>query len=164
MITLDRLKEMLSYDHETGVFTWIVKPRRSVKLGSIAGSENKGYNRIRLDKRGYPAHRLAWLYYYGEWPKNGIDHIDGNRSNNKILNLRDIPHRNNIENIMRAHKNKKSGLPLGVTFNSRVSTNKYRAGIETNGKQISLGAYPTPEEAHQAYVKAKRMLHKGCTI
>lgn len=87
MLTVERLRELLDYDPETGVFRW-KEPRRKCRVGEVAGSLRKdGYVKIQVDGRFYQAHRLAWLCVYGVWP-SAIDHIDGNRANNAIANLR----------------------------------------------------------------------------
>lgn len=158
MITQKELEELLHYDPETGAFTWIVK-RSGAGLGNVAGHKEKrdGYIRIKVKDKKYPAHRLAWLYMTGEWPENYIDHINGIRDDNRWGNLRDVTHRTNCENQRVATG--ETGY-LGVY----KSINNYRARIKTNGRNIDLGSYKTPEEAHQAYLRGKRKYHKGCTI
>lgn len=106
------------------------------------------------------AHRLAWLYVYGEWPNGDIDHIDGDRLNNRIANLRDVSRRVNLENQRRPKACNKSGF-LGVkTFRDQ----RFQARIQVRGVQLHLGTFDTPHEAHAAYVAAKRNLHQGCTL
>lgn len=106
------------------------------------------------------AHRLAWLYVYGEWPQHGLDHINGVRLDNRISNLRDVPQTINLENQRKAKGLTKSGF-LGV---ERTRGGKWAARIVANGKRYGLGVFATPEAAHSAYVTAKRKLHEGCTI
>src|SRR5690348_14306740 len=116
MIELSELRAMLNYDPETGLFTW-----RHTGKGRKAtvGSNSHGYVSIRLTvrgkKKGYLAHRLAWFYTYGEWPKNLIDHIDMNPANNAISNLREATHSTNKAN-RRAPANNSTGFK-GVSFN-----------------------------------------------
>lgn len=160
-LTVSRLMERIYYDQETGIISWSsVQYKRLV--GSEAGTlDHYGYRSIRIDGVQYKAHRLAWFYVYGEWPADGIDHINGNKLDNRIVNLRVADKRTNGENKRSAHTNNKSGL-LGVAL--RSDTGKYRATIRVNGKKIYLGNYCYAQDAHNAYIEAKRKLHKGCTI
>lgn len=162
-VTLEHLRQTLNYCPETGAFTWAKKTCRKVVPGAEAGYiRPDGYRIIRIDKIGYRASRLAWFYMTGEWPKNDIDHIDGNTQNNSFNNLRDVTTAGNIQNQRKQHNRNKSSKYLGV---SRFRNGKrYRARICTNGVQTLLGWFDTPEEAHQAYVEAKRKHHSTCTI
>lgn len=103
MLTHSELKERLRYDAKTGNFYWIKPPKRSpVKVGDIAGSiHTKGYIQITIGGARYLAHRLAWFFEYGMWPSNQIDHINGNRSDNSIVNLRDVSNAENGRNAKR---------------------------------------------------------------
>lgn len=155
MITATRLRELLNYNPETGEFTRRVSTTNSVRVGDIAGSvHHTGYLRIRVDGHQYLAHRLAWLYTHGEWPKNEIDHIDGNKTNNRIANIRDVTPSVNQQNQRKARSG--TGF-LGVT----LSQGRFRALIGVAGKQHYLGNYDTPELAHAAYLNAKRRFHEG---
>lgn len=155
-LTVERLRQALDYDRETGVFSWAL-PRIGMRAGTIAGSPHPGgYVAIRLDGRTYLAHRLAWLWVYGEWPALEIDHIDGDRANNAISNLRDVPRYMNSQNKKQANRDSKTGY-LGVC---RIPKG-WKAQIGANGVHHNLGTYPTPEEAHEAYLAAKRALHPG---
>lgn len=107
----------------------------------------------------YVQHRLAWLYMHGRWPSGDIDHINGNRSDNRFSNLRDVATQTNSENRRCAQKNNKAGL-LGVT----KRRNGYEARIRVLGRLIYLGLYDTPERAHEVFLQAKRERHAGCTI
>lgn len=111
--------------------------------------------------KAYRAARLAWFYVHGAWPKHHIDHINGNRLDNRIANLRDIPRQANNQNIHRSFKTNKTGF-LGVDLDKR--SNRYRASIRHNGSNRTLGRFDTPEEAHEVYLNAKRLLHEGCTL
>ena len=162
-ITLDQLRALLHYDPETGCFVWRVKTCRKVVSGTIAGyTRPEGYTIISIFGKRYRASRLAWLYVVGEWPVGDVDHIDGNPRNNAFCNLRDVSTAGNVQNQKRAHvRNKSSGL-LGV---SKVKGNRrWRARICTHGVHTLIGWFDTPEEAHEAYLKAKRLLHATCTI
>lgn len=105
------------------------------------------------------AHRLAWLYVYGEWPKDMIDHVNGDGTFNAISNLREADNTLNKQNQRIPNKNSKSKL-LGAYARKE----KFRSQIMVNRKAIGLGTYETAEEAHQAYLSAKRELHRSCTI
>jgi len=99
------------------------------------------------------------MFYYGKYPSKDLDHINGNKSDNCIDNLREVTHRVNIQNEKKARVNSKTGL-LGVS----PQGDKYQAQIITNGKVKYLGIYETPEEGHQVYLSAKRELHEGNTL
>lgn len=161
MITAARLRELLLYNEQSGQFVWLVS-RGKAAAGKIAGSTNRGgYIEIRIDKKTYLAHRLAFLWVAGEMPSGEIDHIDGNRSNNALSNLRDVNGFVNHQNQRRAHKSNRTGL-LGVSW--RESKGRYRASIDVDGRKIHLGYFSDKEAAHAAYINAKRAMHKGCTI
>lgn len=160
-LTAERLREVLAYDPETGIFRWKVSRPNGVKPGNIAGTSHKdGYRYIKVLGSNWKAHRLAWLYVYGEWPKDVIDHINGESSDNRIANLRDVDRVVNAQNQRRAHKSNKSTGLIGAAKN----WGQFRAGIRIGGKMKHLGNFKTPEEAHQAYLTAKRELHQGCAI
>lgn len=166
-ITAARLRERLIYDPETGVFTW--RPRGNPQwdarfANQIAGSfDPGGYVRLIFDYEKCWAHRLAWLYVNGEWPLGDIDHIDGNPRNNRISNLRDVPRSTNMENRRRANS-KGNGLPLGVYFDKRRETRPFVARLTKGYRAVHLGSFASADEAHSAYLQAKRQMHVGCTI
>lgn len=158
MISLERLKELLSYDPETGLFKWLPRPR--IRAGKVAGNRmEKGYIRIYVDGQSYQANILAWFYMTGAWPHADVDHRDGNRANNRYLNLRDVSRSVNLENMRAAKSNSTTGL-LGV----KRCRDRFQSAIMVRGKSIHLGTYQTPELAHAAYLIAKRKFHEGCTI
>lgn len=161
MITQGRLKELFNYDAQTGLFTRRVTVNGGRwKAGEFVGHTAKdGYVHISVDGVLYKAHRLAWLYAYGEFPNHNIDHIKG--MSNAIGNLRDATQSVNVQNIRRAKKNSKSGL-LGAFWVPEKK--KFVAKLCHQRKSIHLGYYKTAKEAHQAYLDAKRKLHEGCTI
>ena len=98
MITQERLKELFNYDPLVGLFIRKVS-RPSCKKGSIAGTDNKGYVKICVDKKRFFAHRLAWMYMYGEWPRKEIDHLNHIKDDNRIINLRDVSRSDNARNF-----------------------------------------------------------------
>jgi hypothetical protein len=163
LLTQTRLKELLDYSPDTGLFTWKFAHSKRVHAGDVAGSPSvKGYVVIGVDGRVYRAHRLAWLYVYGEFPKHYIDHINGIVTDNSIENLRDVSATTNNENQKEAPSHNRSCGILGVS--REKNHRRWRAVITTKGKQIHIGYFDTVEEAHKAYVDAKRKLHVGCTI
>lgn len=153
-----RLRELLSYDPTTGVFTWRVKVSRKTVVGGVAGSRMpQGYVVVQFYGVRQYAHRLAWCYVYGSWPTGVVDHINGTKDDNRIENLRDVTQRANTQNSTAPRR----GNPyLGVS----KKRNKWLAQISDHGKHVRVGLFNTPEEAHAAYVAAKRKLHEGCTI
>lgn len=154
--------DRLSYDAETGVFTWIASQSGRVKVGDVAGCDNGlGYLQIRYRDKNYRAHRLAWFITHGKWPDGDIDHINGKRSDNRIANLRDVSRSVNLQNQRKPRAGSKSGF-LGVGWNK--SRGKWMAYINIDGKVKYLGYFDDPAIAHEAYLTAKRSAHKGCTI
>ena len=160
-LTVEQLKNTLNYDPTTGLFVWKVRPSKAVQAGDVAGCLEKriGYVTIGIAKRIYKAHRLAWMYVYGQWPTGLIDHINGDKADNRIANLRDVFADGNSQNVRKPNKRNKSGF-MGVIWYQ----NKWRASMSVNGKSKWLGDYSTPEEAHQVYLEAKRKYHAACTI
>lgn len=155
-----RLRLIMSYDPDTGVFIRTAKSGQNVVVGSEAGTLDKqGYRRIRFDGRTHQAHRLAWLYVYGEWPNGRIDHINGNRADNRITNLRVVDHSTNLENQRRARSDNRIGV-LGV----RPMSGRFQARIWVKGRAQTVGTFDTADEAGAAYIEAKRRLHAGCTL
>lgn len=148
--TISRILELLSYNSETGRFTWIKKPCRRIRCGDVAMNKSPtGYVRIGIDGKRYLAHRLAWLYVYGEWPSGDIDHINGDTSDNRIANLRDCTRSQNLLNQGK-HKNNKSGNK-GVFYDSR--RNKWVAKSQINRRQAYLGSFESKAAASLAYAR-----------
>ena len=144
----------LNYDPLTGAFTWKVSERKK-RTGAKAGCVKKdGYHYVKHNNKAHLSHRLAWFMFYGV-------HIDGNKQNNKISNLRDVSRSENMQNQRLPHKTNSSGF-LGVTSNKQ--TGKFVASIRVNGKSVFLGAFVKPQDAHFAYVAAKRQHHAGCML
>lgn len=159
-LTPELVRSFLSYDRETGHFTWVKRPGKRVSVGDIAGGLNRGYIHIAICGKQYRAHRLAWFVEHGHWPDGEIDHINGNRSDNRIANLRVVDGKTNTQNRRTPMKRNKLGV-LGVY---KSTWGRFVSSVHFNGRQVYLGTYSTPEEAHAAYVKAKRELHAGNTL
>lgn len=164
-ISLDRLRQVAKYDPLTGLFTARIERGKNcckISAGQILGSiGGRGYRAIVIDGRKYASNRLVWFHCHGTWPVGKIDHKDGDKANDRIDNLRDVTTKVNAENQRKANKDNRSGY-LGVGWDKQ--TGKWRAGITRSGKYTCLGRYDDPLEAHQAYLKAKREMHVGCTI
>ncbi len=160
MITAKRLKQILHYDPETGIWTRIVKTNRNIIAGKVAGTIGSyGYRIISLDYEQYRSARLAWFYVYGKWPRGQIDHVNGDRLDDRIKNLRDVSVRVNRQNMRECTGRSTTGF-LGV----ERSHGKFLARLTVDGNRHYLGRFDTPQEAHEVYVSAKRKLHEGCAI
>lgn len=160
-LTQTRLREYLHYEPATGVFTWI-KGSGPARAGRAAGciSHTTGYRYICILGRREGAHRLAFLYMTGAMPPEHVDHINGVRDDNRWVNLRLATVGQNRQN-QRIGSANTSGL-LGASWDK--SRQSWIAMITVDRKQKNLGRYPTKEEAHAAYVKAKRELHPYGTL
>ncbi len=161
MITADQVRQLLDYSPETGEIRWKVDRlagRKSVRIkaGAIAGgtSGSHGYRVIFIGK-SYLAHRLVWLHVYGEWPPHQVDHINGDRLDNRLCNLRCATDGENKRNMKRRADNR-SGFK-GVIYCKL--TGRWRARIKVDGKIHELGRHNTPELAHAAYVAAAQKHH-----
>ena len=147
MVTQAQLKEVLHYDPTTGAFTWLVRRNSRVPAGSIAGGvDSKGYGFITITGTHYRAHRLAWLYTYGTFPVAYIDHVNRDRLDNRLDNLREATGMENAKNTVK-YANNTSGF-RGVNLHP---SGKWRATGQIAGKQKHLGLFSTPEAASAAY-------------
>lgn len=147
-LTAERLREILHYDPETGFFTWLIKPSRKIALGSLAGSASaNGYRVIRVDGNLYQAHRLAWFYVHGRWPIAEIDHINRDKAENRLINLREATRPQNMHNTLIRSSNK-TGF-VGVSM--AVVVGKFQAHYRRDGKRFYLGTFATAEAASAAY-------------
>ena len=146
--------DYLDYNPETGILTWKVSPRPSVKVGQEAGSHrNKRYLGVRFKQKDYGYHRIAYFIYHGVDPlENEIDHIDGNSLNNKIDNLRLATRSQNVIN-RQFQKNNKSGV-VGVHWEKKYQ--KWQARISYKNKKIHLGYFDDIEEAKAARIAAEK--------
>jgi len=157
-LTISLVRQIFDYDPVNGHLFWKV----GRFIGSQAGcNKGDGYLVISLFGRTYKAHVMAYAHHFGKWPALYIDHIDGNRSNNAIANLRDVTPAVNSQN-RRDVKRQTNGGYLGVKRDMRDG--RFEAHITANGTYHYLGRFETAEAAHGAYIVAKRRLHEGCTL
>lgn len=156
------LREFLDYDRETGIFTWKVMLSNRRKPGDRAGNYTHGYVEIGIGGRSYRAHRLAWLFVYGEWPTGMLDHIDGDRANNAIMNLRDVTNQTNAQNRHEVSSSKVTSQYLGVTWNA--ANQCWMAQIGIDGKNLYVGQYATEHDAYIAYLHTKKLCHEDADI
>lgn len=156
-LTAERLRELLHYDPETGVFTWKVTLSRRASAGSIAGAygANKGYTPISVLKRKYQAHRLAWLYMRGVWPPEDLDHINRDRSDNRLANLRLASRTENSQNA-NLKRNNTSGCK-GVSWH--IQSGRWRAHLMLNRRQIHLGLFDAFDDAVAARKAGEAQYH-----
>lgn len=160
-VTAALVRELLIYDGESGELRWR-SSKGAAKAGNVAGTKHRrGYVNICLYGKRYGAHRVVWLHVNGEWPKHEIDHVNGDKGDNRIENLRDITHTENTQNIRAAHGRNSCGV-LGVT--RRKTDGRYVASICVERRSRILGTFDDAQEAHAVYLAAKRTLHAGCTI
>jgi len=155
MLTQERLKEVLRYCQETGIFIWCAR-RRGIRYGCEAGCvNNDGYKVIRIDGVLYSAHCLAWFYMTGEWPRPACDHWDLDKANNRWLNLRLATKSQNGANRP-LQSNNKSGLK-GARWHKMAA--KWESYIKKDGKKIHLGLFASAADAHEAYCIAAEQLY-----
>ncbi len=151
-LTAERLRELLHYEPATGCFVWRVKHHWASEAGASAGVRDNGYVVIRLDRRAYRAHRLAWLYMTSEWPASILDHKNLVKDDNRWTNLRPATPQLNAVNC-KLRKDSETGLK-GVSRHR----SHWRARIRIDGKRTHLGNFPTPAAAHAAYMAKAREL------
>lgn len=156
-MTQDELKRHLHYCEETGKFTWIVPTRGRTATGTEAGHKTRfGYMSITLLGEKCLSHRLAWLYIYGEMPKAHIDHINGDKADNRLCNLREA---NKSENGFNRNKPKSNTTGFKGVSRCGCKKNPFVSQIGVNGKSIRIGRFPTAELAHEAYKNAAKKYH-----
>lgn len=165
-LTVQRLQELLDYDPETGVMRWRVDRHPGMGTRNLAGHvagtvRGKGthnpYVMVWIDGKLYRAHRLAWLFVYGAWPIENIDHVNGDGCDNRIANLRECDQQQNNGNHKRLNRKNTSGY-RGVSW--RADKGKWKAYINRQNRQCHLGYFETAEAAYEAY-KAAAVAHFG---
>lgn len=157
ILTQSLLQKVLRYEPDTGCFYWLAPCNRfsMVTPGQLAGTlHNRGYIVIKVYGRCYRAHRLAWLYVNGVWPNPEIDHINRNRTDNRIANLREVDHLGNMQN-KGAYRNNTSGY-TGVSWHKQHR--KWCAQIQYNKRNRHIGLFDDPQVAHVAYLRVKEEL------
>lgn len=159
MITQEKLKELLDYDPETGIFTWKISKSRAVKGCKAGYIGRRGYIIITIDKIKYPAHRLAYIWMTGKNPESIMDHINGNTGDNKWSNLRLANPSENSCNAAR-QRNNKSGV-TGVSWSKELG--KWRADVTKNGNRHYLGLFDEFEDAVSARISAEEEYHGDFT-
>lgn len=150
-MTYEKLAKELDYDFKSGVFTWKKDKTTRVKAGDIAGTLKDGYLRIRLNNKAYYAHKLAWLYVYKVLPTQQIDHINHNRADNSIVNLRLVDAKDNSKNRTK-NKNNTSGV-MGVYWYK--DRKRWVARIKIDDKLVNLGSYVNFSDAVNARKNAE---------
>jgi hypothetical protein len=163
LIDQERLKILMHYDPESGDLRWlnnelVYPPVRGKLIGCVSAC---GYLVVMINKRQYKAHRLAWLYVHGDHPLDMIDHINGDRKDNRIVNLRSVNNTVNQQNQRKPMSSNKSGF-MGVCWHIRCR--KWRVNLRHKGKTKHIGYFDDPQVGYQAYLSAKRELQEGCTI
>jgi hypothetical protein len=148
-ITQAVLMELFLFNPDTGVFLWKNGQRAGLPAGS---TDSKGYRQIIVHKKLRQAHRLAWMYVYGAWPKGVIDHINGRRDDNRIVNLRDVTQSENMHNRQKTR---------GCYLNKH---GRWVAYIRVNSVKIHLGTFPTEADAYKQYLYAKKTMHPTAPI
>jgi hypothetical protein len=158
-IPIERLRQRLKYDPETGIFQ---KIRRNGALGAVVtGNATEDYLTLTVDYVDLRANRVAWAMAHGKWPDGVIDHRNGNRKDNRISNLRDVTNAINAQNRVRQNLRRVIDLPMGVY---PAGSGKFEARICIGGKKTHLGRFTTPEEAAAAYLKFRRENCPGNTL
>lgn len=152
-LTASELREIFSLDPERGI---LIRKSGRFRGAETRATDDGKYVRIRVGKSIFAVHRLIWLHVNGHWPTGFIDHINGDPSDNRLVNLRDVTHAMNIQNIQRADTRSKTGLRGVYPY-----FEKFVAQIAVKGKLVHLGIFNTKGEAHAAYLKAKAVVHPG---
>jgi len=160
------LRALMRYDPNTGSLRWNRRGHlqghqcnRDREAGSI--SKQTGYRTVRVDHRLYQAHRVIWALVHGKWPDDHVDHINGDKLDNRFANLRSVPNAINRQNTRKARADSQTGVQ-GVGLDKRRGL--FHARLRTDGRTRHLGYFANSDEAHAAYVAAKRRHHVGCTI
>jgi hypothetical protein len=154
------VRRLFDYDPETGLFSRRCRSSHAFPGDPVGCLRPDGYLKASVRGKTFLLHRLAIQHATGEWPTKHVDHINGVKTDNRLSNLRVVDQQLNNENYRRPRPSKRGGLPLGVT----KSNSRWAAYITVSGKNLYLGTYDTPEQAHEVYVRKKRQVHAGCTL
>jgi hypothetical protein len=161
-LTAKRLREVLRYDQLTGEFTALLASPRRPAGAKVRRINKDGYLCAAIDGRTYAAHRLAWLYVYGAWPDDILDHKNRVRTDNRIDNLRQATRSINVQNsTVPATKKTISGLQGVCRRPNRYKSRPWIARIIVDGQWIRLGYFTAREDAYAAYLAAKSVYHPG---
>lgn len=161
-LTFEQADQFFDYSPETGILSWKITYRGRIKTGEPVGSvRTDGRRSVSFMGKRYYAYRIAWLLMTGEWPKNEIDHFNGQRDDNRWCNLRDVTPSINQQNHHHGHTGATSKF-LGVSWCSRRQA--WRACITTNRKLRTIGFFATEQDAHAAYVRQKTVDHAESKI
>lgn len=157
MIKIKELKDVLEYNEHTGIFSWKISPCKNVKIGSVAGTLHKktGYIKITYKNNKISAHRLSWAFMLEEWPAFDVDHINGNRQDNRWVNLRQATRQQNSLNRLKSSRNT-SGVK-GVHFDRK--RNKWGSTITFDKTRYWLGFHSSLKQAEDAVVTKRKELH-----
>ena len=153
---VEYIRSILHYDAETGLFTWKVNRLRA-RIGNVAGTMNRrlGYVVLNIDGKVYYLHRLVWVWLYGHWPAGEIDHINGNAADNRLCNLRDVSHSQNLCNQKLSEVNS-SGVK-GVSWCNRDQ--KWRVQVAKNGKNVVDKYFDNFELAELVAEEGRELYH-----
>lgn len=164
MLTQSELKLQVNYNPDTGIFNRLVSNSNRVKVSDVVGTfdHSNGYIKITINKKTNYAHRLAWLYVHGEMPSKQIDHINGIRTDNRVANIRLVTSSENSQNQHKANSRNKSSGILGVRWAAHA--NKWSAQIQVNGKSKHIGYFKNKDDAYQAYLSFKKILHPASNL
>jgi len=160
-VDIAELRRLFSYDPVTGTLTRLLTTNSRARAGTpITCTNGPGYVVVNVNYKKYTAHRIAWAITHGYWPEC-VDHINGVKSDNRLINLREVTHAQNMHNLRAARIDSASGL-LGVSW--APASGKWRANICIDRKTRHIGYYDTKEEAFAAYLKAKAVVHSHQTL
>ena len=155
-VTPDFVRARYHYDPSTGK---VFRRLPTGELRRVGHRTKDGYYATRIHHKQFFLHRLAWVLVTGDWPADEIDHVNGDRLDNRLCNLRDVSRRINLENQRNGRRKNAAGF-LGV----HQAGTRWRAQIGVHGRTIRLGYFDSAEQAAAAYLDAKRRLHAGCAI